>query len=138
MAVSNRWKTYLRIFIYMYILCTSTWPTWHNNLFANFHGIWIGRLVEFYKLALVILSNNDFTKKHHDQFDCQQLNTTTNHTHPKSFTPELVTWTCMLWDTTVKKEKRNSEMSSLSRLPLLLLMDLHVTTAVHHHLYSHS
>ena len=94
MAVSNRWKTYLRIFMYMFL-------TWHNNQFANWS---LGGISQthwsFCQISPFWLR---FTKQH-DQFDCQQLNTTTNHIHPNSFTPELVTWTCMLWDTTVKKK----------------------------------
>jgi len=84
-----------------------------KDMFANFHlhvhlpGITtflrifmvfqlvVCRLVEFHKLighfVEFLFFNYDFTKKQHDQFDCQQLNTTTNHTHPKSFTPDLVT-----------------------------------------------
>ena len=38
---------------HVHVQCTSTR---HNNLFANFHGVSIGRLVEFHKL-LAILSN---------------------------------------------------------------------------------
>ena len=144
MAVRNLWKTYLRIFMYMYLYTTQqpvcefsctcistrhnnlyvTRTTWHNKfrcmyLYAaqqpvceflwylnwSFSGIsqthW-----SFCRISNFSIFDYDFTKKQHDQFDCQQFNTTTNHIHPKSFTLESVTWTYMymLWDTTVKKK----------------------------------
>jgi len=79
----------------------------------------------------------DFTKKQPYHLDSQQLNTTINHIHyPISYTLELVTWMCRWWDTSIKRIAKFWNV--ISQLPLLLPMDLHATTAMHHHLYSHS
>ena len=108
--------------------------TRHNNLYANYQLSLSGTTVQRHSkvflafghpascdlrpaicdtmvFELVVLWNFsifdfDFTKIQHYHLDCQQLNTTTNHIHPKSFTLESVTWTYMymLWDTTVKKK----------------------------------
>jgi len=106
MAVSNRWKTCLRIFMYMHLYTLH--DTRHNNLFANFHGISTGRLVEFHKLIGHFVEFLYFWLRFHQKtaWSHQQLDTTSNHIHPKSFTLQSVTWTYMymLWDTTVKKK----------------------------------
>ena len=108
-----------------------------KDMFCEFSGTCISMrhngTTKYFEL--VVLCNFsffdfDFNKKQHDLFDYQQLNTATNHIHyPKSYTLEYATWVC-IWNV-------------ISQLPLLLLMDIHVTdihvtTAIHHHLYSHS
>ena len=110
----------LRIFMYMYLYLAQQQPvceftfihvslrgTTHNKVFL---AALRAAMRWYLNWSLVVLWNFsifdfDFTKNQHYHLDCQQLNTTTNHIHyPKSYTLELVSWMCRLWDTTVKKK----------------------------------